>query len=81
MVILIGISEYIVSPSICNNSAALSGQDSVGELEGDDVVGDALGASLGLSLGLVVGDLEGESVGDEVGDMLTLGGSVGSLLG
>lgn len=81
MVILIGISGYIVSPSTFNNSAVLSGQDSVGELEGDDVVGDALGASLGESVGDAVGDLEGESVGDEVGDMLTVGESVGSLLG
>lgn len=81
MVIVIGMSGYAVSPSISNNMAVLSGQDSEGELEGADVVGASLGASLGESVGDPVGDFEGDSVGDEVGDILTLGESVGSLLG
>jgi phage tail tape-measure protein len=78
---LIGISGYIVSPSTSNNMAVLSGQESVGEAEGADVDGDALGAALGEPVGEAVGAVVGEAVGDEVGGILTLGESVGSLLG
>mmetsp|Transcript_16703 Transcript_16703/g.41738 ORF Transcript_16703/g.41738 Transcript_16703/m.41738 type:complete len:101 (-) Transcript_16703:34-336(-) len=89
MVILTGMSSYIVSPSFATKMAVLSGQESVGAALGEAVVGEALGDSDGEDVGTAEGDDDGEEVGTsdgdpvgaEEGEALFVGASLGASLG
>jgi len=97
MLIMIGMSSYINSPSFATKMASLSGQSImrsfvVGEIVGETVggsvgleVGETVGGSVGLEVGESVGEFVGAAVGvavgEFVGDTLTVGESVGALLG